>query len=141
MAIWKNRLNGGIKSGVENFASAFGFKPPAWEGLAVKFADLFLISFFAQLFLYPILAQYFHKISAVSLLSNVILVPASGLAMALGFLMALFSGAGFVFRFFNYTNIKLKTNLRASLWYTFELQIFKNKPTFVIKVGSFLLRS
>ena len=100
MAIWKNRLNGGIKSGVEAFASAFGFKPPAWEGLAVKFADLFLISFFAQLFLYPILAQYFHKISAVSLLSNVILVPASGLAMALGFLMALFSGAGFVFRFF-----------------------------------------
>jgi len=101
MAIWKNRLNSGLKSGVDACAAACGLKVlPGLENLSVKLADLFIISFFAQLFLYPILALYFHRISAVSLLSNVVLVPASGLAMALGFLMAIFSGAGFIFKFF-----------------------------------------
>ncbi|OGS12274.1 MAG: hypothetical protein A2285_01830 [Elusimicrobia bacterium RIFOXYA12_FULL_57_11] len=101
MAVWKNRLNSGFKRVVEAGAAACGCKVPAGvENLTVRFADLLLISFFAQLFLYPLLALYFHKISVVSLLSNVVLVPASGLAMALGFLMAAFSGAGFIFRFF-----------------------------------------
>lgn len=50
------------------------------------------VSFFAQLCLYPVLAIYFHKISAASLLSNMALVPASGLAMGLGFALALSAG-------------------------------------------------
>ncbi|OGR42377.1 MAG: hypothetical protein A2X35_01345 [Elusimicrobia bacterium GWA2_61_42] len=67
-------------------------------GLAGYAAGLFLMSFFAQLGLYPLLALYFHKISLVSLVSNMLLVPASGVAMALGFLLAAFSWAGPVFK-------------------------------------------
>ncbi len=66
-------------------------------GLVGYAAGLFLMSFFAQLCLYPLLAVYFHKISLVSLVSNMVLVPASGLAMGLGFLLALLSGSGPVF--------------------------------------------
>lgn len=67
-------------------------------GVRGTLAGLLLVSFFAQLGLYPLLAVYFHKISLVSLLANMVLVPAAGLAMGLGFLMAFFSGAGFVFK-------------------------------------------
>jgi competence protein ComEC len=67
-------------------------------GLPGYAAGLFLMSFFAQLGLYPLLAVYFHKISLVSLVSNMVLVPASGVAMGLGFLLAAFSGAGTLFR-------------------------------------------
>lgn len=61
-------------------------------GPAGKVSGLLMVSFFAQLCLYPVLAVYFHKISLVSLLSNMALVPASGVAMALGFLLALSGG-------------------------------------------------
>ena len=67
------------------------------RGLAGKAAGLLLVSFLAQLGLYPLLAVYFHKVSLVSLLSNMLLVPAAGVAMALGFLLAVFHKAGFVF--------------------------------------------
>jgi len=70
-------------------------KAGGWAGKAL---GLLAVSFFAQLCLYPLLAVYFHKISLVSLLSNMVLVPASGLAMALGFLLAFLSGTGFVFK-------------------------------------------
>jgi competence protein ComEC len=66
-------------------------------GPAGKAAGLLLVSFLAQLGLYPLLAVYFHKISLVSLLSNMLLVPAAGVAMALGFLLAVFYKVGFVF--------------------------------------------
>jgi competence protein ComEC len=59
------------------------------KGPAAGAAGLFFVSFFAQLCLYPLLAFYFHKISLVSLASNMLLVPGSGVAMALGFMMAL----------------------------------------------------
>ncbi|HCC48899.1 MAG TPA: hypothetical protein DEQ38_12395 [Elusimicrobia bacterium] len=65
-------------------------------GPAGKALGLLLVSFFAQLCLYPVLAVYFHKISLVSLLSNMALVPASGVAMALGFALAL--SGGFIFK-------------------------------------------
>lgn len=65
-------------------------------GLAGGALGLLLVSFFAQLCLYPVLAVYFHKISLVSLLSNMILVPASGVAMGIGFLLAL--SGGWLFR-------------------------------------------
>ena len=54
------------------------------------------VSFFAQLCLYPLLAVYFRRVSLVSLLSNLVLVPASGAAMGLGFGLAL--SGGMVFR-------------------------------------------
>ncbi|MCM2266237.1 MAG: ComEC family competence protein [Elusimicrobiales bacterium] len=57
---------------------------------------LLLVSFLAQLGLYPLLAAYFHKVSLVSLLSNMALVPAAGVAMALGFLLAVFAGTALV---------------------------------------------
>jgi competence protein ComEC len=71
----------------------WGRRLPA--GLPGRALGLLLVSFFAQLCLYPLLALYFHKISLVSLLSNMVLVPASGVAMALGFLLALTGGALF----------------------------------------------
>ncbi len=54
------------------------------------------VSFFAQLCLYPLLAVYFHRVSMVSLLSNLVLVPASGVAMGLGFGLALSGGMVFM---------------------------------------------
>ncbi len=75
MSAWKERLKAG--------------------GLAGKALQLLAISFFAQLCLYPLLAVYFHRVSLVSLLSNMVLVPASGVAMALGFLLAVSGGPVF----------------------------------------------
>ncbi len=72
------------------------FKAGGLRGHAVS---LFLMSFFAQLGLYPLLAVYFHKLSLVSLFSNMLLVPGSGIAMALGFLLAFFAKAGLVLKF------------------------------------------
>jgi len=68
------------------------------KGFWGKVLALFLVSFFTQLGLYPLLAFYFHKVSLISLFSNIVLVPASYIVMALGFLMAFFSKAGFVFK-------------------------------------------
>ena len=68
------------------------------RGFWGKVLQLFLVSFFTQLGLYPLLAFYFHKVSLISLFSNIVLVPASYVVMALGFLMAFFSKAGFVFK-------------------------------------------
>ena len=67
-------------------------------GLAGRALGLLALSFFAQLCLYPVLAVYFHRISLVSLLSNMALVPASAAAMALGFLLAATPWAGPVFK-------------------------------------------
>lgn len=93
-----------------SFLAAYGLTAglAAWGrylragGWAGKALGLLAVSFFAQLCLYPVLAVYFHKISLVSLFSNIALVPASGLAMALGFLLALLSGTGFVFNWLAY---------------------------------------
>ncbi|PIU17839.1 MAG: hypothetical protein COT18_11900, partial [Elusimicrobia bacterium CG08_land_8_20_14_0_20_59_10] len=68
------------------------------RGLLGAALGLLMVSLFAQLGLYPLLALYFHKISLISPVSNMLLVPASGAAMALGFLLTLFSGAGFLFK-------------------------------------------
>jgi hypothetical protein len=67
-------------------------------GLRGQAASLFQMSFFAQLGLYPLLAFYFHKISLVSLFSNMLLVPGSAAAMSLGFLLPIFSKAAFVLK-------------------------------------------
>ena len=62
-----------------------------WDGLMplkgpmLYVARLLLVSFFAQAGLYPLMALYFHKISLVSIFSNVLLVPLSGVIMGLGF--------------------------------------------------------
>lgn len=62
-----------------------------WDGL-VPFkgpgrylARVLMVSAFAQAGLYPLMAAYFHRISLVSILSNVLLVPLSGVIMGLGF--------------------------------------------------------
>lgn len=75
--------------------SLWGRRVP--RGLPGAAAGLLLVSACAQLGLYPLLALYFHKISLVSLLSNMALVPAAGAAMALGFLLAALAWAGPVF--------------------------------------------
>ncbi|MFH1619948.1 MAG: ComEC/Rec2 family competence protein [bacterium] len=56
-----------------------------------------MVSFFAQSALYPVMAFYFHRISAVSLVSNLFLVPLSAVLMGLGFLTALTGGLSLPF--------------------------------------------
>lgn len=66
-------------------------------GFRNKVLTIILVSFFAQIGLYPLMAFYFHKVSLISLLSNVALAPASGALMGLGFfcLPASYFGAFF----------------------------------------------
>ncbi len=76
-----------------SFIASFGITVgmTLWDGLmplrgpALYVSRLLLVSFFAQAGLYPLMALYFHKISLVSILSNVLLVPLSGIIMGLGF--------------------------------------------------------
>ncbi|MBI4656508.1 MAG: ComEC/Rec2 family competence protein [Elusimicrobia bacterium] len=53
-----------------------------------KILGIMMISFFAQSGIYPLMAIYFHKVSVISIVSNLILVPLSGFLMALGFCLA-----------------------------------------------------
>jgi competence protein ComEC len=61
--------------------------------------QLFFISLAAQLALMPVFTNYFYKVSLAAVVSNIILVPLSGVIMAGGFLVWLLSllHAGFVF--------------------------------------------
>ena len=49
--------------------------------------ELFLISLVAQISLVPVFCNYFHKISLTAPLSNIILIPLSGVLMGGGFLL------------------------------------------------------
>ena len=74
-----------------------------WDGLiklkgpARSLSRVLMVSFFAQIGLYPLMALYFHKISLISIVSNVLLVPASGVIMGLGFVTLLSSWLGAFF--------------------------------------------
>ena len=74
-----------------------------WDGLirlkgpARSLSRVLLVSFFAQVGLYPLMALYFHKISLISIASNVVLVPASGVIMGLGFVTLLSCWSGVLF--------------------------------------------
>jgi len=52
-----------------------------------------MITFFAQSGLYPLMALYFHRISLISVVSNIILVPLSAVLMGMGFLISFTSFA------------------------------------------------
>lgn len=68
---------------------------PALEGLSrpARWAlGLFLMSLFAQVVLAPALAWYFHRLSLVSPVSNLLLVPLSGVLMFAGFSLSVFEG-------------------------------------------------
>ncbi|MFA6435148.1 MAG: ComEC/Rec2 family competence protein [Elusimicrobiales bacterium] len=88
-----------------SFIAAYGITVgmALWDGL-MKFKGppralcrVLLVSFFAQAGLYPLMALYFHKISLISIISNVLLVPASGVLMGLGFVTLLSSWSGIMF--------------------------------------------
>ena len=59
--------------------------------------ELFLISLVAQLSLLPVFCNYFHKISLTAPLSNILLIPLSGILMGGGFLLWLISFLPFTF--------------------------------------------
>ncbi len=88
-----------------SFLAAYGLTAGlgAWgpylarPGAAGWALGLLAVSLLAQLCLYPLLAVYFHRLSLVSLLSNMALVPAAAVAMALGFLLAALHWAGPLF--------------------------------------------
>ena len=63
-------------------------------------AGIALVTFFAQSGLYPLLALYFHRISLVSLVSNIILVPYATLLMCAGCLSSfIYAFSGWVPQF------------------------------------------
>ncbi len=74
-----------------------------WDGLirlkgpALSLARILMVSLFAQAGLYPLMALYFHKVSLISIVSNVILVPAAGVIMGLGFATLLISAPASLF--------------------------------------------
>ena len=59
--------------------------------------ELFLISLVAQLSLLPVFCNYFHKISLTAPLSNILLIPLSGILMGGGFLLWIISFLPFTF--------------------------------------------
>ena len=59
-----------------------------WLSPVVK---LFLVSFTAQVGTMPLIVQYFGRISLVSFLANIAVVPAANIALALGLAMVVFS--------------------------------------------------
>lgn len=59
--------------------------PASWPAVMQTIARLFLVSFVVQLMLWPILAGIFGRISISGLAANVVLVPASGFYMGIGF--------------------------------------------------------
>jgi competence protein ComEC len=61
------------------------------HSIAKWVSQLFFVSFAAQLALMPVFTNYFHKVSFTAALSNIILVPLSGLIMGGGFLVWLLS--------------------------------------------------
>jgi competence protein ComEC len=83
----------GLTAGLSAWAPYLGRPGPAGWALG-----LFSVSVFAQLCLFPVLAIYFHRVSLVSLVSNMALVPAAAAAMALGFLLAALQWAGPLFK-------------------------------------------
>ena len=82
----------GITAGMTLWDGLIKFKGPARS-----LSRMLLVSFFAQAGLYPLMALYFHKISLISIVSNVLLVPASGIIMGLGFVTLLSSWSGVLF--------------------------------------------
>ena len=76
-----------------------------WDGLIRlkgplrSLSRVLMVSFFAQVGLYPLMALYFHKISLISIVSNVLLVPASGIIMGLGFVTLISSWSGILVTF------------------------------------------
>ncbi len=51
------------------------------------FINLLIISLAAQLAVLPLMAKYFHKISLVAILSNVVVIPLSGVILVTGLLL------------------------------------------------------
>lgn len=72
----------GIVVAVPRWAAA----TPGPRGVRIL-ANLFWTSLAAQLAIYPLLAGTFHRVSVTALLSNLILVPLSGVLMVAGFVM------------------------------------------------------
>ena len=69
----------------------------SWPRFVKILAELFLISLVAQLSLVPVFCNYFHKISLTAPLSNILLIPLSGVLMGGGFLLWLISFLPFDF--------------------------------------------
>jgi len=112
------------------------------KGFLGKVLELFLVSFFTQLGLYPLLAFYFHKVSLISLFSNIVLVPASYIVMALGFLMAFFSKAGPVFRALAWAGGASVDLFDKGVWFFAELPfayIRVPEPSVWVVAGYFIL--
>ncbi len=112
------------------------------SGFVYKILSLAAISFFAQLFLYPLMAVYFHQISAVSLISNILLVPAAGIAMFMGFVLAFcspFAPAAAVVSFFVSMFMKVFIFL-INLFAAFPLASFNvPEPSWLIISGYYVL--
>jgi competence protein ComEC len=67
---------------------------PQWlatNKLADSFWKLFSVSFAAQVGTFPFTVEYFGKVSIVSFVANLLVIPAVGIGLALGFVISFFS--------------------------------------------------
>lgn len=100
-----------------NFAARLP-KTAAWA------AELFFISLSAQMALVPIFTNGFHKISFAAVLSNIFLVPLSGLIMGGAFLLwfVSFLHSGFIFE-----AVRFPLKILLSI-FSFLVEAFANTP-------------
>lgn len=83
-----------------------------WKYIILDYLfESFLITIAAQILLFPILAYYFERFSIISFLSNLIIVPLSGIIITSSFVMTLFyflsAPLFFIFREANIVLVKL----------------------------------
>lgn len=100
--------------------------------LTMYFLILFFTSFAAQIGTLPVTASYFGKISVISLLANVVAVPAANLSLAIGFLQlitAVFSENLSVFPA-EANNLLLLAQLRFIKWCASLTFSYVNIPAF-----------
>jgi hypothetical protein len=83
----------------------FNFKTPRIFNFVIQ---LFFVSLAAQLALLPVFTNYFYKISFTAAISNIILVPLSGVIMAGGFIVWLLSFIPYADFLFKITIFALK---------------------------------
>lgn len=103
-----------------------------WPPVAAWSGGLFFISLSAQLALLPVFTNAFHRVSFAAVISNIVLVPLSGILMGGGFLLWICSALPFDFLF------KVLVFITEKLLYVFNffVEAFAAVPVAGLEVSS-----
>ena len=81
--------------GIIHFMPLFSqFYPKKLHKIVRHFLNLFFVSLSAQAAIYPVLAFYFNKVQTISLISNMFIVPVTGINMMLGVIFLITTSIG-----------------------------------------------